>query len=260
MPTAVTVQTRTLNSSLSLKSAARKDVSPPNMPPDSAAANGHGELPVESPLPSLNKLYNRAARAFLHRDIPSTYSSIESAFHSLKPPSGSSFDTLSSQRKKWDVLRLTLVTTVYSAPPSDAAMIPANLREDLLQSPQTLITIFYNRSLRLHTPSSRTLNAAYLPQSVLSTLLLAGLKLGAPGVSRDIVEDWLAKRDPSSSNGDDDGMKMYQKVLDMYCLHILPRLEEWDYAKEFLEYESELPPDKRQVSQYNARWVKVKVN
>lgn len=60
-----------------------------------------------------------------------------------------------------------------------------------------------------------------------------------------MVEDWLAHRGQYDESGvDTDG---YEKVLDIYCLHVLPRLEEWDYAKEFLEYEGELLPDKRNV-------------
>ena len=40
----------------------------------------------------------------------------------------------------------------------------------------------------------------------------------------------------------------YAKVLELYCLHILPRLEDWDYAEDFLQYERELAPDTRKVS------------
>lgn len=60
-----------------------------------------------------------------------------------------------------------------------------------------------------------------------------------------MIEDWLAKRGQFSEyNSDIEG---YEKVLDIYCLHVLPRLEEWDYAKEFLQYESELPHGNRNV-------------
>lgn len=40
----------------------------------------------------------------------------------------------------------------------------------------------------------------------------------------------------------------YDKVLELYCLHILPKLDQWDYTEEFLEYESELPVQRREVS------------
>jgi hypothetical protein len=91
-----------------------------------------------------------------------------------------------------------------------------------------------------HKPSS-----AFLPSQVLITLVLSSIKLDCPVVGRLIVEDWLAKRGQEDGPQEDgDG---YEKVLDLYCSHVLPRLEEWDYAREFLHYESELPQEKRDV-------------
>lgn len=70
------------------------------------------------------------------------------------------------------------------------------------------------------------------------------------------MEEWLARRPlnvppgPATGKGlsgelsDDDG---YAKVVDVYCLHVLPRLAEWDYAMEFLKYEVELPVERRTV-------------
>ncbi|KXN84773.1 hypothetical protein AN958_12200 [Leucoagaricus sp. SymC.cos] len=63
-----------------------------------------------------------------------------------------------------------------------------------------------------------------------------------------MVEDWLARRDPTLGAVDDgteheDG---YAKILDLYCLQVLPKLNQWDYAFEFLEYESELSPKSRE--------------
>jgi hypothetical protein len=63
-----------------------------------------------------------------------------------------------------------------------------------------------------------------------------------------MIEHWFAKRgqfDESPEDGEG-----YEKVLDMYCLHVLPRIEEWDYAREFLQYESELPQERRKVSDF----------
>lgn len=78
------------------------------------------------------------------------------------------------------------------------------------------------------------------------------------------MEEWLARRPlplPVSNgtghllNGkgigedtDDDG---YAKVVDVYCLHVLPRLAEWEYAMEFLKYEVDLLPDMRSVRLIN---------
>lgn len=116
----------------------------------------------------------------------------------------------------------------------------------------------YNRSLSLFTPSNATqkipFNAASLPIQVVLTLVCASLKLGAPDVGRIIIENWLARRESYEiSNGlaltDGDG---YEKVLELYCLHVLPRLGQWDYTKEFLEYESELPAHRREVRYFHS--------
>jgi len=113
-------------------------------------------------------------------------------------------------------------------------------------SSHILINTLYERSLVLFTPTSQKTSSAFLPSQVLITLVLSSMKLDCPEVGRLIIEDWLGKRgqlDESAENGEG-----YEKVLDMYCLHVLPRLEEWDYAKEFLQYERELPQERRTVS------------
>ena len=63
-----------------------------------------------------------------------------------------------------------------------------------------------------------------------------------------MVEEWLARREPSVIPGVED--ESYAKVLDVYCLHLLPRLGEWDLAVEFIGYETELPQERRQVGHY----------
>ena len=70
-------------------------------------------------------------------------------------------------------------------------------------------------------------------------------------MGRGLIEDWLAMRRQGEQlvGGERDGEgNGYGKVLDVYCLHVLPRLEEWDYAREFLVYEEELPSHTREVS------------
>ena len=93
-----------------------------------------------------------------------------------------------------------------------------------------------------------TLNPAFLPSPVLTTLVYSSLKIDAPDVGRVIIEDWLARREPNysleSQRSEGDG---YAKVLDLYCLQVLPKLDQWDYAREFLDYESELPAQHREV-------------
>lgn len=90
-----------------------------------------------------------------------------------------------------------------------------------------------------------------MPSKVLVTLVLASLKTDCAVVGRWMVEEWLARRgniQPAlTGQVGEDG---YAKVLEVYCLNVLPVLEEWEYAVEFLEYEGELTPERKQVSRH----------
>jgi hypothetical protein len=193
---------------------------------------------------TLRPLYARAVRAFLHRDIVLTHSLLTSAFALITPPSTNIPDPLSDHRRKWDVLRITLDVTVYTAPPADTAVIPAALRSNALLSAAALLATIHTRSVRLFTPvDGPTSNPAFLPAQVLVTLALSSSKIGCPAAGRGIIEEWLACRIPTAVSAEDG----YDKVLEVYCLSILPALGEWSYAKQFLGYETELPAQSRQV-------------
>ncbi|KAJ7350363.1 hypothetical protein DFH08DRAFT_913575 [Mycena albidolilacea] len=187
-----------------------------------------------SPAATLHTLYNRAARAFLLRQIPLVHSLLESAFALLHAPEPE--DDLGPYRSKWDLLRITLETTVYASPPAD---LPDALRELLTQTPVALIIAAYRRSLALFTPRGAPQKASHIPSAIILTLVYSSLKLEAPDAGRAIVEDWLATRDSSDDAN-------YRKTVEAYCLYVLPKLEQWEYASEFLDYESELSPDTRE--------------
>jgi hypothetical protein len=102
-----------------------------------------GSLSTEA---TLQLLYNCAARAFLHRDVTITFTLLSAAFALLPPPFAPSPDPLDVHRRKWDILRITLETTVFSSTP-DIANLPQPLRESLLLSPQSFISTLYARSL-----------------------------------------------------------------------------------------------------------------
>lgn len=221
-------------------------------------ANSTSILSLKAPKPvaaesstaaTLRSLYPRAAKAFLQRDFALTYSLLTSAFALVGPPTFAAEDELASLRRKWDILRITLEVTVYTSPPSPdiANAYPAALRNNQTMSPSSLLNSLYTRSVQLFTPvtSTQSGNSAYLPCSILCTLVSAGVKLGCSEISRGIIEDWLARRAPDDS---EEGRKGYAKVLELYCLHVLSRLEEWQYAEDFLLYERELDAELRNVS------------
>ncbi|KAI0682658.1 hypothetical protein C8T65DRAFT_687261 [Cerioporus squamosus] len=231
MPTATT--TTTTSSTISLKASQNPSSSP--SPSSSAAA-------------TLRSLYPRAARAFLQRDVSLTHSLLISAFSLIHPPASLATvnDALASQRRKWEILRITFETTLYASPPSqDPETLPPSLRANLMLTPEPLMTTLHSRSLHLFTPSDppQKPTSAFLPGQILVTLVLASLKLDCLEVGRGMIEDWLARHGQETDVGDPSA---YAKVLELYCLHLLPRLQDWEYAEDFLTYERELPPDVRQ--------------
>ncbi|KIJ39797.1 hypothetical protein M422DRAFT_49502 [Sphaerobolus stellatus SS14] len=64
-------------------------------------------------------------------------------------------------------------------------------------------------------------------------------------------EGWLGHRNQAGYDVFKDPKRLakeaegYEKVLEVYCLHVLPRLDDWEYAREFLRYENELAEVKR---------------
>ncbi|KAF8631371.1 hypothetical protein AX15_002427 [Amanita polypyramis BW_CC] len=206
---------------------------------------------------TLRSLYSRTTRAFVHRDIGLTYSLLHSAFSVLHPPALYP-DPLAECRRKWDILRITFETVVYLSPPAPQKALPDELRKMLLESPPAFLKSMYTRSLVLFTPTDGptqkgAVNVAYLPVQVLLTLVYSSVKVNSHDSGRYIIEEWLARRDPllpvdSAAVPEGDG---YERVLELYCLHILPNLEQWDYAREFLEYETELPDAVREKFKSN---------
>ena len=237
MPTATLTTSPTVPSApfIPLKVAATP--APPPLPASTTSPR------QQSTLATLRPLYTRAARAFLHRDVVLTHSLLTAAFALLAPPSTSAPDSISEHRRKWDVLRITLEVTVYSAPPADTASIPATLRSNALLSGAALLATLHSRSVRLFAPAdSPTPSPAFIPAQVLVTLALSSAKIGCPAAGRGIIEEWLACRLPAALP--EDG---YEKVLEVYCVSILPALGEWAYARQFLQYETELPVQSREV-------------
>ncbi|KAI5836383.1 hypothetical protein K523DRAFT_289158 [Schizophyllum commune Tattone D] len=202
--------------------------------------------PGSSTEASLRGLYSRAARAFLQRDIPLAHSLLDAAFALLGPPAGASpLPALQAQRKKWDILRITLETTVHAAP---SPSLPDALREFAALPSAAAVDAMYKRSLALFTPISAVgagADAAFLPSQILATLAYSSLKLGCADAGRAMIEEWLARRRVDEEGGRrlDDG---YAQIIEVYVLQVLPALGEWEYATEFLAYEQELSDAARQ--------------
>ncbi|KAF4571539.1 hypothetical protein EYR36_008879 [Pleurotus pulmonarius] len=201
---------------------------------------------------TLRSMYNRAAKAFLNRDISLTNSLLHSAFSLISPPTTplpTRTDSLDGQRRKWDVLRITMETTLYASPRNPTDPIPQDLRELLIQTPHSLVQTMYARSLELFTPAmdgQHKRDSAYLPSQVLVTLIYSTLKLDCPEVGRKFIEEWLARWGLIELDTNEDGG--YDKVVELYCLQVLPKVQDWAYAREFLDYETQLAKEKRETS------------
>ncbi|PCH39386.1 hypothetical protein WOLCODRAFT_129232 [Wolfiporia cocos MD-104 SS10] len=228
------------------------------------SSSGSAQSPAATAA-TLRSLYPRAAKAFLQRNVGLTHALLTTAFDLIAPPAAAyEPDALAGQRRKWEILRVTFETTLYAAPPpspphahahadgTDAGGagtdLPEPLRAHLMLSPEPFIATLHGRALRLFTPAAHAPSAAFVPAQIVVTLALASLKLGCTAVGRGMVEDWLARRPHGSGNegaAEDVDAAGYAKVLELYCLHVLPRLEDWVYAEDFLQYERELPSDTR---------------
>ncbi|KAJ8519063.1 hypothetical protein ONZ45_g3968 [Pleurotus djamor] len=207
--------------------------------------------PSSSTSATLRSMYNRAAKAFLNRDISLTNSLLHSAFTLIPSPLAllpGKTDALCSQRRKWEILRITMETTIYASPRNPADPLPQDLREMLIKSPHSLVQSMYTRSLELFTPTTNgqtKRDSAYLPSQVLTTLIYSSLKLDCPDVGRKMIEEWLARWGLMEADPNDDGG--YDKVVELYTLQVLPKVHDWVYAKEFLDYETELPKETREA-------------
>lgn len=221
---------------------------------------------AEDSLATLKPLYPPAARAFLRREVGLTQSLIDAAFLILNAhPPNSSPDPYAVLRRKWDLLRITLETTMYSSITGEnhPDALPANLRSNLTISPSELVQTLHTRSIHLHSPKytpDTPSSPQFLPLQILMALVFASLKLDCPELGKNMVEQWLNHRadapsgpsaplyDGSSPPAPDPTEDMYERLIEAYCLQILPRLGEWDYAMEFLKYEPELAREKKKVS------------
>jgi hypothetical protein len=208
------------------------------------ASSSSIHLPSESPVSTkLRELYQTAANAFLRRDFGLTHELIQRALELLPPPVSPDplADGLSQHRRKWTILSVTLITTVHGL---SSKGLPESLREDAALPLWKLLELLHARSTRLFTPSPFNPNPAWLPAPIVYTLVLAALKFEIPDCGKNIIEEWLARRTPGPPGQAQDG---YDKLLELYCVHVLPRLDDWEYAEEFLKYETELLPTKREV-------------
>lgn len=207
---------------------------------------------------TLRVLYERAKHAFLQRDLLVANELLTQAFSQLGPPTLSygpsaetDADSLDSQRRKWDILRITLHTTLYTLQSSDQRLTstnstPASHFTQASLPPYQFLQGLHSQSLTLFNPQNTLPSIGKVPDQVVLLLVVSAVKLGEVQLAKEWVEDWLVRRDTSgmsSNTTTTEGVATptsYERIVDVYILHVLPRLGLWDDATEFMRYESEM--------------------
>ena len=89
----------------------------------------------------------------------------------------------------------------------------------------------------------------------LSVLLCISQQL--PDLARRVIEDWLAclpdaifahlQNASVGGRTDDEILKCYEKVIELYVVHVLTRLKEWSLARMFLSDNMIIDADRKKV-------------
>lgn len=90
-----------------------------------------------------------------------------------------------------------------------------------------------------------------LPLQSFRILLLQKSKRHA--LSKDAIETWLASRPDDyyysfTNEKTSDALLNYERIIELYCLHVLPSLGDWNSARDFLEWNNVLGQEKLEVS------------
>ncbi|KAI9017134.1 hypothetical protein BC832DRAFT_617756 [Gaertneriomyces semiglobifer] len=85
----------------------------------------------------------------------------------------------------------------------------------------------------------------YVPADVLCAGILLLQRQRLHTVSRDTIELWLLHKSRNDANNQDDESHNYERLIELYCLHVLPSLGDFDGAKQFLEWNDRLSMQRR---------------
>ncbi|PVG04299.1 hypothetical protein CPB86DRAFT_722082 [Serendipita vermifera] len=260
MPTAVMLNTTTTEANTD--QARPHGSNSPKRPKLSQSSRGSSSKSSSSLKATLRILYDQAKHAFLQKDLSLANKYVSQAFTMLTPPSPSTsdptevvLDVLDSHRRKWEILNITLQTTLYTLRPSEARLTSGQASTssptlDTAVPPYSFLQRLHAHSLTLFTPKGISSSITYVPDQVVLLLVVSAVKLDEIRLAKEWVEDWLVRRNMTSASlspeGDSTPVSSYERIVDVYILHILPRLGLWDDAREFLRYESEMSEEAKQ--------------
>ena len=138
------------------------------------------------------------------------------------------------------MLRATVAATLYSSTP------PKSLKKEnnQLQHPPTdFVHSLRSHSLRLFTPQSLSPSAGYVPPQVILLLAVSALKFDVVTLVREFIEDASLE-----------DVTAYEKIIEIYSLHIIAILGAWEDARGFLRYEKELLYLRKSSRYESLRW------
>ncbi|CAG8526807.1 4271_t:CDS:2 [Ambispora leptoticha] len=192
-------------------------------------------------------LYQKAAEALILRQYDIVHMNCLSAFTelSLIPHTDNLSPTLTTLRKKVWALYVTFVASILAEGSRINPIHPETKR--LLERPVSKV---------VEEVWDRVCEEGYYDEEgyVDGEVIIAWWQL--PKIAKDIIESWmfsipemvLLQLDHASTNrikDDDPLLKTYEQIVELYVLHVLPRLKDWNYARSFLNDNNRIDEDRK---------------
>ncbi|CAG8723828.1 1356_t:CDS:2, partial [Dentiscutata erythropus] len=167
---------------------------------------------------ALNIFYQEARNAFFLRDYDSAYSSCEAAISKLPslPLVTECPSTRIIQVKVWN-LYVNLIAALLGER-KQIVTKDFEIKNLLEKQPEVICREVYNRVVKVGYDNED----GDVPGEVIIAWWIA----------RSIIEDWIENTPIDSRN--DSMLKPYEKIVELYILHVLPKMKDWNAANEFL--------------------------
>jgi hypothetical protein len=155
---------------------------------------------------AVGALYTQATHAYLDRDFAGAFNTIRIA---LKQPQGK------DARKLWLLYMAVL--------DSSCSLDEARRKEQFGKEASNVLAKLQEGTLWDETQAQFDKT----PFEVMAPLIMSSIRhMKDPARLQRRVEDYLSSLEPDTS--------AYEKTMELYALHVLPKCKEWDYALEFI--------------------------
>ncbi|KAF0415327.1 peroxin 26 [Gigaspora margarita] len=175
---------------------------------------------------ALNLYYQEARNAFFLRDYDSAYSSCEATISKLPslPLVTECPSTRIIQVKVWN-LYVNLIAALLTER-KQIVTKEIEISNLLEKQPEVICREVYNRVVKVGYDNED----GDVPGEVIIACVLLCLNQKCYKIARSIIEDWMANIDSRN----DSMLKPYEKIVELYILHVLPKMKDWNAANEFL--------------------------